>query len=524
MKKIIVFFVLVTIFCSLFVVSAFADAEMDVFNALKENGFTTSYVAITGDTLLIRVGFDIMPENAGDLLFQVALLGYKKDPDAKKVYVEFYQDDAPVIGIFLRGEDLYAYTKGALSDTDLGERAVFFDLRTPEGEISQDFLNNYNTLVRNVTLDNNNTLLLDLEYMGDNDKFKDVVVPMLFSAINDYEGANAVALKFRENNGEKYFVVRAETNDILSLVNGDITIDDFTKKAKIYEASINKSGLGSNFLSNLFNKALGIFGGGKLLSGKGSASTSSSLSGSKKGNALFNAILLAVFFILFLIFIAASKSVKRKIAHILQAKKVDLSRFPNGKKRVYGKFVGIIQSNSPLTAPFSKKQVVMYEARLDRLDSETDADDEGTHSVWNTVWKDNKVTDFSVKQLNADEELHFIHTSPLPAISLPKTFNRSVNERDFPIVSQFQARVFKKRFRAVEKALEIGRKVFFVGGIEKTDNGFIFVPRPGYLNSIFLHSERKLTSHYVKVSRIFSFLALVSLIVALYFGYLLLFG
>ena len=524
MKKIIVFLVLIAVFCSLFVMSAFADTETDIFNALKENGFAKSYVAITGDTLLIRVGFDIIPENAGDLLFQVALLGYKKDPDAKKVYVEFYQGDDPIIGIFLRGEDLYAYTKGALSDADLGERAVFFDLRTPEGELSQDFLNNYNTLIRNITLDSNNTLLLDLEYMGDNDKFKDIIVPMLFSSVNDYEGADAVALRFRENNGEKYFVVQAKTDDILSLANGDTTIDNFTKKAKIYEANITKSGLNSNFLSNLLNKTLGIFGGGKLFSGKGSASISNPLGSFKKSNSLFNGVLLAIFSILFLIFIAAARSAKRKIAHILKAKKIVLSHFPGGKKRVYGKLVGVVQSNSPLTAPFSKKQVVMYEAKLDRLDSEVDADGEGTHSVWNTVWRDRKVTDFSVKQLNSDEELHFIHTSPLPAISLPKTFSRSVNERDFPIVSRFQARVFKKRFRAAEKALEVGKKIFFVGGIEKTDNGFVFVPRPGYLNGIFLHSEKKLTSHYLKISRVLNFLALLSLIVALYFGYLLLFG
>jgi hypothetical protein len=524
MKKIIVSCVLAALVLFIIVVPVKADTETDIFDTLKKQGFTESYVAIDGDSLLIRVGFDALPENTVDLLFHIALLGYKADPSAKKVYVEFYQNDEPIIGIFVRGKDLGFYTKGALSEKDLGERAVFFDLRSPEGELSQDYLNNYNALIDNINLNDNNLLSVDLEYFGDSEKVSDVIVPMLFSAVNSYAGADAVALKFRENNGEKWLIIQAKTDDILSLVNGDISPEDFAKKTNIYERPINQNNFGLNVLNVFVNKIKNLFG---VKSNNMSINklTVGSTKGSKKSNPLINVILAVLSFVLFIIFWISGKNAKKKIAHILQARKVNLAHFPENKKRVYGKFVGVIHSESPLIAPFSKKQVVMYQARLDRLDSESDADGEGTHSIWNTVWKENRAADFAIKQNGSDSELSIDHTKQLPTISLSATFNKSVNENDFPIVQQYQAKVFKKRFRAIEKALEVGRKVFFVGGIERVEDGNLhFIPRPGYLNSIFLHSERKLTSHYLKVSHFLYFLAFVFFVIMLYFGYLLLFS
>lgn len=507
MKKLLAM-ILILVLPILFISSVYADAETDIFNELKGMGFEKSYVAAEDDSLLIRFEAEAIPENFADILLTIAIKGYEKYPTTNEVLVESYMNDKPIAGVFVRGEDIAQWKKGVLSDTDLTQRAQFIDLRSEEQEIRDD-LSVFNALVNEVSI-GSNTVNVTMNYFGKEEDFLNDFAAMAFTVVQDVPYTDTITFTYLPQEGDKYLVVRTNANDILSLYDGSLSQDDFLNKLYTKETTkIPSAASGAGSITNFFKK---IFGGINITqSGKFGKSLIS--------NPLMNLLAFVILFVLFIVFFFIGRSRRKRIAGIVKTRKISLSHFPD-RERVYGKLVGIIDTVQPLQAPFSKKNVAMYKAQLQEL--RTVADDEGGSSKeWVNIWRDKKEIDFFVKDPNSDNSILIKKEGKKPKIDLPVTFKRAIRNKQDPIVQPFVGKgIFswgKKRFRAVEEALEKGRKAFFIGGIKRTESGFEFIEKPHYLNMISVHSEKRLTSHYRKLSTIFTFFAIIFLLVSIYF-------
>ncbi len=505
MKKLLVM-ILILVLPILFISSVYADAETDIFNELKSMGFNNAYVAIEDDSLLMRFETPAISANFSDILLTIAIKGYEKYPAAKTVVVESYINDSPAAGVIARGEDIAQWKKGALSDNDLYDRADFIDLRSEEQEIRDD-LSGFNALADEVAI-GKNTVNITMNYFGEEKDFLNDFAAMAFTVVQDVPYADTITFTYLPQEGDKYLVMRTNANDILSLYDGSLPQDDFLNKLYTKETTkIPGSVSGTSIITNFFKK---IFGGINTQSGKFGKNFIS--------NPLMNLLASVILFLFSIVFFFMGRSRRKRIAGIVKTRKISLSHFPN-REKVYGKLVGIIDTIQPLQAPFSKKNVVMYNAQLQELRTVADDEDRGSKE-WTNIWRDKKEIDFFVKDLNGDNSILIKKDGKKPKIDLPYTFKREIRNKQDPIVQPFVGKgIFswgRKRFRAVEKALEKGRKVFFIGGIKHTESGFEFIERPHYLNMISVHSEKRLTSHYRKLSIVFTFFAIIFILVSIY--------
>lgn len=507
MKRLFAFIIILLLIFS-FAASAYADAETDIFNELNSMGFNNAYVAIEDDSLLIRFETPAIPANFSDILLTVAIKGYEEYPDAKTVVVESYINDSPAAGVMVRGEDIAQWKKGALSDSDLYNRAEFIDLRSEEQEIRDD-LSGFNVLADEVSI-GSNTVNVTMNYFGKEEDFLNDFAAMAFTVVQNVPYTDTITFTYLPQEGDKYLVVRTKANDILSLYDGSLSQDDFlnklyTKETTKIPSAASSAGSITNFFKNIFGN-INIVQSGKF--GKSLIS-----------NPLMNLLAFLIIFVLFIVFFFMGRSRRKRIAGIVKTRKISLSHFPN-REKVYGKLVGIIDTAQPLQAPFSKKAVVMYNAQLQELRAVAD-DEGGSSKEWVNIWRDKKEIDFFVKDLNSDNSILIKKESKKLKIDLPVTFKREIRNKQDPIVQPFVGKgIFswgRKRFRAVEEALEKGRKVFFIGGIKCIENGFEFIERPHFLNMISIHSERRLTSHYKKLSLFFTFFAIIFLLISIYF-------
>ncbi len=511
MKKLFTFIIILLLMFS-FAASAYADSETDIFNELKAMGFENSYVAIENGSLLIRFETPAIPANFSDILLTVAIKGYEKYPSAEAIAVEAYMNNSPAVGAVVRGEDIGLWKKGALTDNDLYDRAEFMDLRSEQNEIRDD-LAGFNAYVDKIDITENDINVV-IHYFGKEDDFLNDFAAMAFFVVQDAPYIDKISFTYVPHGEGKYVTVNTDKNAVLSLYDGSLSQDDFIKSLSVKESANLPRGS-----SSIINFIKGIIG--KIPKGNSLLAQSSS----KSQNTGTEAIAGGILFLLFIIFLSLARNRKKRIAYITKTKRISLSRFPN-KRKIYGKFVGAVQAANPLQAPFSKKNVVMYQAELQELRKDTADEDQSKN--WKTIWKDKKITDFNIKELGGTEGMLIKEKGTIPKIDLPTTFNKAIQDKNDPFIQPFIRKgllsfISNQRFRAKERALENGKKVFFIGGILKTENGFEFTPHPRLINMISTHSEKRLTGHYKKVSFWLTFFALISLVVAAYLA-LLYFG
>ncbi len=501
MKKLFVFIIILLLTLS-FAASVYADSETDIFNELKSMGFENAYVAIENGSLLMRFEAPAISENFSDILLSVAVKGYEKYTDANTVVVESYLNDSPALGVVMRGEDIAQWRKGAISDSDLYKRADFIDLRSDEANIKDD-LAGFNAYTDEVRLDDNNAKLI-VHYFGKDTDFMDDFAAMAFFVVQDAPYADNISITYAPHAEGKYLTVQTTRSNVLSLYNGDLSQNDFAKSV-ITSQSANspKISVGGSGIIGIINGVLGKI---------------SLKNGFNFSNSIIELIAAGVLFLLFLIFMSMARRRKKRIAYITKTKKISLENFP-GKNRVYGKLVGIVQASNPLEAPFSKKSAVIYSAELSEL--RKNRGDEDGSSKWVPIWKDKKAADFIIKEADSEKGILVKGRGTLPQVDLPVTFNREVKDKNDPVIQPFLRNgVFSfmshQRFRAKERALENGRKVFFIGGIQRVEKGFEFIRRPHFVNMLSMHSESTLTGHYKKVSFWLTLFAIIFLLCAAY--------
>ncbi len=496
MKKIIVF-VLLFLVATLTVSSVMAyseSAEKEILTMLKSKGFSNVFVSTDNDNLFIQLGFDVIPKNISSILVNSALDGFKKFENAQNILVEACTNDDPVLGVYIRGIDANDYLKGILSEDDFTDLVAFLDLRSSFKELSDDLLD-MNAFVENISFQND-TLSAIIRYNGDKQHIASDTIGMLYLAVQDCPYAKEIALKFR-NEDNNLSVVQAKTDDILALFNNSITPEEFAKRTKVYKESSSKQNSGIQFINSLKNIFKGTQNGNMPKNVNGIA-----------GGALF---------LLSIVFFLVAKNRKRRIAFISKARRISLSNFPN-KRRVYGKFVGKVEAENPLKAPFSQKDVVMFGAELLKLEKERDPDG---NNRWVPVWKDKKITNFKVKELRGNNGVLIRGNGSVPKIDLPITFNKIIRDKNDPIIQPFLKHgilsfLSHHSFRAKERALENGRKVFFLGGIQRGENEFEFIPHPHLINMLSIHSERRLTGHYRKIAGWLTFFGIILLLGSAY--------
>ncbi len=242
MRKIVVF----VLFFS--VISSFSFA-------LSENDLNLTYATTNGSVLFIRASFKVLPKNSLNLLLNVAVKGMKKEPRAKKILVDFYQDKKPIVGVQVNTKDLKAYLDGKISNSEFLKRCVFYDLRSNRVVLSEDFLNNYNTIIENIE-ESSNVLRLKLLYMGEQKQFLSSILPMMFDAVFYNPSVDRVIFRFELNGRMGFVEFSAKTNDILDAIDGKMPPKEFGKRIVV------KSVLGKNqFLAkgNLVYRYIGCF-------------------------------------------------------------------------------------------------------------------------------------------------------------------------------------------------------------------------------------------------------------------------
>ncbi|GEM_PF-3095083 len=494
MKKAIVFVMLLLIaFSAVRGVSAYSEsAEKEILTILKSDGFNDAFVSTDNDNLFIQIGFDIIPKNIAGILVNTALKSFKKFDKAQNILVEACENDEPVLGVYIRGIDAHDYLNGILSEDDFTDLAEFLDLRNSFKELSDDLLD-ANAFAENISFQND-TLSAVVRYNGNKQQLPSDTIGMFYLAVQDCPYAKEIALKFKGEGGN-LSVIRAKTDDILALFNDSLTPDEFGKRVKVYKENISGQNSRIPFLNGFKN----IFNGKMPKNGGGIAG--------------------GILFLLSIVFFSVAKSKKRRIAFISKARRISLSNFPN-KRRVYGKFVGRVEAEHPLKAPFSKKDVVMFSAELFQLKSEEDADG-SENDRWVPVWKNKKITTFKVKELKGERGVLIKEEGSVPKTDLPVTFNKTIRDKNDPMIQPFVKHglagfLSRESFRAKERALENGRKVFFLGGIQRSENGFEFVPHPHFTNMLSIHSEKRLTSHYKKIAGWLTFFGIMLLLISLY--------
>ncbi len=477
MKK---FILLTTIFVFLFcgVAGAYSEnAEDEICSMLKSYGFNEVYVSTENNILEVKLGFDIIPEDAFKLLLNVALESFEKYENAEDIIVEAYIDEQPEFALYLRGKDASDYFKGKLTDEDISELARFADLRSTFSELSDDLLE-YNALVESVSPENS-TLNVYIKYVGNRNNFNEDLLGMLFCTVQDYPYADKISIKLLDGNSTTS--INVKSGDVLDLFNDKITPEQFERRVAIEKES-------QGIMSNIRNVFSGTFPVNKNTKG----------------------IIGVVLAFLSIILFAVSKAKKKRIAKILNTKRLTLDKIPEGK-RIYGKFNGVTECDNPIPAPLSGKHVTVYKGRI-QVYKETDS--ESGSSNWQTVWSKSIAADFKIKELKSGKFVD-IKSGDLPDTDLPLIFKSKIDSRKAEEITG--KKILGKSIVAMEKGLEVGRKVLFIGGIKRDNERFTFVKRPGFPNMISVHSETRLTGHYRKLSGWLTFLGMVSLIGAIYF-------
>ncbi len=482
MKKIAILFVAFLILLSFMPsprpVNGYSEtAEKEIYSMLKQKGFEKIYVSTDSDTLIIKLGFDAIPENAFLILLNAAMESFKKYSKANGVLVEMYLNDAPQFGLFINGTDASDYFKGILTDEEIENLVIPIDLKNDFQELSDDLL--YYKVVAEEIFEENGVLNIITDYIGDKKDFNENFIGALFSAVQNCPYTKSINIKFKDENS--FRVASVKSSDVLDLMNGEISPKEFENKIKIFRESLN----GKYSFSTLFAN-------GKAVNGIAS---------------LFFLLIAAVSFF-------ASHKKKSQIAKILKAKRININKIPDTRKRIYGKFTGAVNCKNPLTAPFSKKQVVIYEGKAEEKNRKHD---------FKTVWEQHFSTDFFIADSHGGKTGVLIKKDVLPDIKLPILTRRKLSkeEIDALIKETGNENLSQGVLRITEKGIENGRKVFFIGGIARDDNGnFTFVRRPGYPNFIAFHSEKRLTHHTVTASRLLKFAGVLSLLPAVYFAIL----
>ncbi len=474
MKKLAILIVILLIVFSLIPVANSGTEETEIYSMLKQQGFDKIFVSTENNVILIKLGTDVIPKNAAQILLNVALESFKLYDKADGVVTELYSGDNPEFALFLNGKDASDYFKGMLTDEEISELAVPVDIRSDFSELSDDLLEN-GFFAESVYMENG-TLNIVSEYFGKSDNFNSAFLGALFDAVQDCPYAKNISLKIRD--GKKLNVATVQSGDVLSLMNDEISPSEFEKRVRISKENPN-----------------GKFSFGAFpINGKNT-----------------NGIIAVILFLISLIFFALSHKKKSGIAKILKAKRVNLGGIPENKRRIYGKFNGIVYLENPLTAPFSEKETVIYKGRVFKKDKN------GSKVVWEKEF----ASDFLIKDMRNGEKHLLVKKENLPEIELSVLTKRKLTNEEIDTLRKEENAdsISGNNLFVIEKGLENGRKVFFIGGMERNENGeFVFVKRPNYPNFIALHSERKLTAHTVRASNVLKFIGILSLLSAVYFA------
>ena len=474
MKKLAIFIVILLIVFSLIPVANSGTGEAEIYSMLKQKGFDKVFVSTENNIILIKLGTDVIPKNAAQVLLNVSLKSFKLYDKADGVITELYSGDNPEFALFINGKDASDYFKGMLTDEEISELAVPVDIRSDFSELSDDLLEN-GFFAESVYMEND-TLNIVSEYFGKSDNFNSAFLGALFSAVQDCPYAKNISLKIRD--GKKLNVATVQSGDVLSLINDEISPSEFEKRVRISKENPNGKFSFGTFPINAKNA---------------------------------NGAVAIILFLISLIFFTLSHKKKSGIAKILKAKRVNLDRIPENKKRIYGKFNGIVYSEKPLTAPFSEKETVIYKGRAFKKDK----------NASKVVWEKEFVSDFLIKDAKNGEKHLIVKKENLPEIELSTLTKRKLTDEEIDALRKEENadNISGNNLFAVEKGLENGRKVFFIGGMERNENGeFVFVKRPNYPNFIALHSERKLTAGTVRASNILKFVGILGLLSAIYFA------